>query len=360
MKYYLVTGGAGFIGSRYIQMLFDEMGDDVFVINVDKLTYAANLSRTAAFSERENYEFVYGDIRDERNMEVLFEQYPVDVVVNFAAESHVDRSIAAAGDFMNTNVLGTHVLLDCAKRLAPKARFVQISTDEVYGAVKKRPFRESDRLLPSNPYAASKASGDLLALSFFRTFGMDVIVTRSANNFGESQHEEKLLPKLTKCAFLRCEMPIYGSGAETRDWIAVEDNCRAIRLAEQYGRSGQIYNISDDHPLSNLESARRIARIVGKQTGEQGLARLIKFVPDRLGHDFRYALDTSKIQNLGYKPTTEAQFEKRFKQAILGLLERFRTEESLPKVKMPSKEDIFDLLVEERYERIRKEIEENK
>jgi len=287
----LVTGGAGFIGSNFVRYILKEHPEDK-VINLDKLTYAANLEILKEFEKNPSYQFVKGDIGDEELLNDLLEG--VDVVLNFAAESHVDRSIVDPDEFIRTNVWGTNVLLRVSKE-KKVGRFVQISTDEVYGSIEKGSFSEESLLNPSSPYSASKAAADLLALAYFKTYNFPVLITRSTNNFGPFQHREKFIPTMIYSALNDKPLPIYGNGQNIRDWIYVEDNCRAIDLVLRKGKEGEIYNIGAGNEKTNLEVAREILKILGKSES------LISFVPDRLGHDFRYSVTTEKIKNLGFR-----------------------------------------------------------
>jgi len=286
----LVTGGAGFIGSNFVHHMINQTS--CTVINLDKLTYAGNLNNIKDLRREKRHRFVRGDIRNQKVVNSLAKK--VDAVVNFAAESHVDRSILTPQVFTETNVLGTHVLLEACRRFG--VRFEQISTDEVYGSRAKGSFRETDPLNPSSPYSASKAAADLLVNSYYVTYGLEVSVTRSTNNYGPNQHPEKLIPRLITCALRRRPLPIYGTGKNVRDWIHVEDNCRAIRLVLERGKKGQVYNIAGGSEKKNIEIAREIL-------GCLSLPRtMMQFVADRPGHDFRYSLDCKKIHSLGWRP----------------------------------------------------------
>lgn len=287
----LVTGGAGFIGSNFVRYLLDETKHSV--ITLDKLTYAGTKSNIQSTLENERHEFVEGDIRNESLVAGLMDKS--DAIVNFAAETHVDRSIDNADVFTSSNVMGTQTLLSSATKNDIR-KFVQISTDEVYGEIYEGTFAEDDRLNPRNPYAATKAGADLLARSFHTTHGLPVIISRSANNYGPNQHEEKLIPKLIDRASREASLPLYGDGKNRREWTYVKDNCRAVALLLREGEPGDIYNISSGKELENIEVARKILKNLGKSED------LIEFVEDRPGHDYRYALDTTKIRNLGWTP----------------------------------------------------------
>ncbi len=292
MERFLVTGGAGFIGSNFIHYLLRKY-PDCEVINLDKLTYAGNLNNLKDVADRPNYRFVKGDICDERVVDEVMSG--VDIVVNFAAESHVDRSIGAPGDFIRTDVIGVYVLLEVAKRHGVK-KFVQISTDEVYGSIEKGSFKETDPLMPSSPYSASKAGGDRLAYSYHVTYGMPVVITRCSNNFGPYQYPEKLIPLFITNALDDKELPIYGDGLNVRDWIYVEDHCNAIDVVMREGKDGEVYNIGAGNEKTNLEITEYILDRLGKPRS------LMVFVKDRPGHDRRYSLDWGKLRALGWQP----------------------------------------------------------
>lgn len=305
----LVTGGAGFIGSNFIRYIL-QARPGVSVINLDKLTYAGNLENLSGLENHPRYSFIHGDICDRRLVGEIFSR-GVDAVINFAAESHVDRSIVDASPFIETNVRGTQVLLDAAvaywkERLNGQAAagaerpviFIQVSTDEVYGSLgPEGRFTEESPLKPSSPYSASKAAADLLALAYHRTHGLPVIVTRCSNNYGPYQFPEKLIPLMITSALEGRPLPVYGDGLNVRDWLHVEDHCRALELVLFRGRPGEIYNIGGHGERTNLEVVRAILKILGKPES------LIRFVKDRPGHDRRYAIDPSKItRELGWRP----------------------------------------------------------
>lgn len=289
-----ITGGAGFIGSNFIRHLL-AAHTDYEIINFDKLTYAGNLDNLRDVSDGENYSFVRGDIRDRDALDGSIRG--ADAVINFAAESHVDRSIERATDFIETNVVGTQILLDAA-RAARVSRFVQISTDEVMGSCEEgERFTESSPLRPNSPYAASKAAAEHLARAAHVTFGLDVVITRASNNYGPYQFPEKLIPLMITNALEDKELPVYGDGLNVRDWLYVEDCCRAIAAALERGRSGEVYNIGSRAEKTNLEVVRAMLDLLGKPHS------LIKYVADRPGHDRRYATDPIKIETeLGWKP----------------------------------------------------------
>jgi len=292
MKKLLVTGGAGFIGSNFIRALLKKH-PDIEITNLDKLTYAGNLDNLRDVEKDSRYRFVQGDICDEKVVEPLVRD--ADIVLNFAAESHVDRSIGKPDDFIKTDIFGTFVLLEASRKQGVE-RFVQISTDEVYGSIEKGAFSESDGLMPSSPYSASKAGADRLAYSYFVTFGLPVVIPRSSNNYGPHQYPEKLIPLFVTNAIDHKSLPIYGDGKNVRDWIYVEDNCEAIEAVMERGVNGEVYNIGAGNEKSNLEITRIILDTLGKPD------TLMTFVEDRKGHDRRYALDTSKVRRLGWKP----------------------------------------------------------
>lgn len=292
----LVTGGAGFIGSNFIRCLL-KGGKDYEIINLDKLTYAGNLENLCDLVEVRNYEFVRGDICDGKLVDRLLEK-GVEAVVNFAAESHVDRSLYEPDVFIQTNVLGVQVLLHAAMRHKVR-KFLQISTDEVYGSLgpKDARFREDFPLAPNSPYSASKAAGDLLARSYFQTYGFPVVVTRCSNNYGAYQFPEKLIPLFVTNALENQPLPVYGDGLNVRDWIHVDDHCRALELVLEKGIPGEFYNVGGEGERTNLEITKAILRILGKPDS------MIQYVTDRPGHDRRYAIDFSKIQKeIGWKP----------------------------------------------------------
>ncbi|MGO0122936.1 dTDP-glucose 4,6-dehydratase [Desulfothermobacter acidiphilus] len=291
----LVTGGAGFIGSNFVRYILQKY-PDWEVLNLDKLTYAGNLDNLRDVESLPGYRFVQGDIADPGLVEELMAG-GWDAVVNFAAETHVDRSIADSSPFVRTNVEGVRVLLEAARRHKIPL-FLQVSTDEVYGSLREKdpPFTESSPLLPNSPYAASKAAADLLCRAYHRTYGLPVIITRCSNNFGPYQFPEKLIPLAVTNLLEGKPVPVYGDGRNIRDWIYVEDHCRALELVLLKGRPGDIYNIGGGQEMRNLELLKEILRLLGK--GEEYLV----FVPDRPGHDWRYALDSSKIEReLGFE-----------------------------------------------------------
>lgn len=290
----LVTGGAGFIGSNFIRHMLTEH-PDTRIVNLDALTYAGNLENLRDVADNPNYTFVRGDICDPDTVAAVFRDHPIDTIVHFAAESHVDRSISDGAAFVRTNVLGTFTLLDCARKHGVR-RFIHISTDEVYGSTREGSFAEIDTLNPSSPYSSSKAASDLLARSFFITHGLPVIVTRCTNNYGPYQFPEKLIPFFTTNLLQGKKVPVYGTGRNIRDWLYVIDHCRAIDFILQHGEPGEIYNIGGGAERTNLDITRKILELLGKDES------MIEYVPDRKGHDFRYSLDFGKLRKLGWKP----------------------------------------------------------
>ncbi|MEM2622928.1 MAG: dTDP-glucose 4,6-dehydratase [Candidatus Nezhaarchaeales archaeon] len=288
----LVTGGCGFIGSNFIRYILEKY-ENVHIVNVDKLSYGSNVENLRGV-DRSRYEFIKGDICDRELMKELVGS--IDAIVNFAAETHVDRSIADSYSFLKSNVEGIVSILE-ALRMRRDVRLVHISTDEVYGDVERGSFRESDRLRPSSPYAASKASADMFCLAYRRTYGLDVVMVRLTNTFGPYQFPEKLIPKTVIRAMLGLSIPIYGSGKNVRDWLYVLDACEAIDLALRRGEPGEIYNVSAGNELENIEVVRKILKVMGKDES------LIEFVDDRPGHDVRYSLDSTKIRReLSWRP----------------------------------------------------------
>ena len=288
----LVTGGCGFIGSNFIHRILTEHPDDS-VLNLDKLTYAGNPANLADVERDPRYAFVQGDIGDSGLVREVARG--MDAVVNFAAPSHVDRSILDPDEFLKTNVLGVHVLLEAVRELRVP-RLLHVSTDEVYGSIASGAAREDAPLQPSNPYAAAKAGGDLLALAAWRTHRVPVVITRSSNNFGPFQYPEKLVPLFVTNALQDRSLPVYGDGGQVRDWLYVLDNCAAIDLVLRRGREGEVYNIGGGHEVANLTITREILRLLGKPES------LIQPVTDRPGHDRRYAVDSSKVSQLGWAP----------------------------------------------------------
>lgn len=312
----LVTGGAGFIGSNFIRYVLKSHAV-ASIINLDALTYAGNLHNLDDISDDSRYDFVQGNIRNRELVSHLVKEYDIDTIVNFAAESHVDRSISNPDTFVETNVEGTMALLDVAKEVGI-SKFIQISTDEVYGALGKTGyFTEESPLQPNSPYSASKASADMLARAYFETYGLNVSITRSSNNYGPRQHPEKLIPRMITRGLAGKSLPIYGDGQNVRDWLYVMDNCRAIDLVMRHGRAGEVYNIGGHNERSNNEIVRLICSELGISEDR------IEYVADRLGHDWRYAVDSSKIEReLGWK--SQQAFSTGMKQTIQWYVDRYR------------------------------------
>jgi dTDP-glucose 4,6-dehydratase len=306
----LVTGGAGFIGSNFIQYMLGKY-KNLHIVCLDKLTYAGSLNNLKEVKENSHFTFVEGDICDGLLVEKLFNENAFDSVINFAAESHVDRSIDSSHSFIATNVLGTSTLLDACIKFGVK-RFHQVSTDEVYGPLLngQSPFTEDSKLTPTNPYAASKAAADMLVLSYYKTHGLNVTISRSSNNFGPHQYPEKLIPLVIVNAMNNAPIPIYGDGLNERDWLHVYDDCTAIDAILSDGICGQVYNISAHNQMTNLDVVRKILKIMGKPTS------LITFVKDRKAHDLRYDIDTAKIeQALNWHPIKD--FDEELANTIL-------------------------------------------
>ena len=297
MKNILVTGGAGFIGSNYINHILSER-DDYNIINLDKLTYAGNLENLKPSEDKKNYTFVKGDITNAELVRFLFEKYKIKHVINFAAESHVDRSILGSEIFYRTNVIGTNVLLEIARRFEVE-KFLQVSTDEVYGSLGAEGlFTESTPISPNSPYSSSKAGADMMVQSFYHTYGMPVVTTRCSNNYGPLQFPEKLIPLMIINALNNKSLPVYGDGMYVRDWIYVIDHNKAIDLVFDKGRTGEVYNIGASNEMPNIKIIQLILGHLKKSED------LIQYVKDRPGHDRRYAIDSSKIQKeLGWTPS---------------------------------------------------------
>jgi len=327
MKTILITGGAGFIGSNFVKMMLNKH-PEYKIINVDLLTYAGNLENLTAIDSNENYFFIKADIRDRTEIEKLFNDYDIDLVVNFAAESHVDRSIEDPEVFLTTNIIGTQVLLDTAKKhwkvnpddkysneYKEGVKFLQVSTDEVYGALGETGmFVETMPLMPNSPYSASKASADMIVRSYSETFGMPVNITRCSNNYGAYQFPEKLIPLIINNCLCGKDLPIYGDGMQIRDWLHVSDHCEAIDTVLHKGTPGEVYNIGGNNEKANIEIVKLIIKNLGKSQD------LIKYVKDRPGHDRRYAIDNTKITaELGWKPAYT--FEQGMKETIQWYLD---------------------------------------
>lgn len=329
MKTIIVTGGAGFIGSNFIPY-FLESNPQVLLINLDKLTYAGNLNNLVEVETNSNYKFIQGDICDRSLVESLFDLHDIQGVIHFAAESHVDNSISGPEEFVKTNVNGTFTLLDAVRKKwmkAPfevkkeyeKARFLHVSTDEVYGTLGETGlFTEETPYAPNSPYSASKASSDLLVRSYFHTYGINVVTTNCSNNYGPKQHDEKLIPTIIRKAMSLEPIPIYGDGKNIRDWLFVLDHCKGIELVYKKGESGETYNIGGRNERNNLYIVDKIVTILdNKKPRKDGKSykELITFVKDRPGHDKRYAIDASKIENkLGWK--AEENFETGIEKTI--------------------------------------------
>lgn len=306
MKRLLVTGGAGFIGSNFILYIMDKY-PEYKITNLDALTYCANLNNLKTVEDNPNYEFIKGDITDDNLINKVVAN--MDYIINFAAESHVDRSIEDPQIFIKSNVLGTQVLLDAAKENNIE-KYIQISTDEVYGSLGKTGFfTEETPLTPNSPYSASKAGADLIVRAYYKTFDLPINITRCSNNYGRFQFPEKLIPLMISNALENKKLPIYGDGKNIRDWLHVLDHCRAIDLVLHKGKIGEVYNIGGNNEIQNIDLVKLILKTLNKDES------LINFVEDRLGHDRRYAIDSSKIQKeLGWKP--KYSFNEGIKETI--------------------------------------------
>ena len=302
-----MTGGCGFIGSNFIRYMLHNY-NNIEVVNVDSLSYGSNLNNLKDLQDDRRYRFVKGSINDFKLMSDIVKE--VDAIVNFAAEYHVDRSIAEPQSFFKSNAEGVLVILEAVRRYGGNVRMLQVSTDEVYGDILAGSFREEDRLKPSSPYAASKACADLLCLAYHRTYGLNVSITRCTNNFGPFQFPEKLIPKTIIRAMLDLKVPVYGTGGNVRDWIYVLDHCEALDVVLKKGGSGEVYNIAGGNELTNIQVVEKVLELLGKPRS------LIEFVEDRPGHDIRYSLDSSKIsRELGWRP------KHTFEQALERTLE---------------------------------------
>ncbi|PID26601.1 MAG: dTDP-glucose 4,6-dehydratase [Candidatus Cloacimonadota bacterium] len=304
----LVTGGAGFIGSNFIHMVLDKR-DDYSIVNVDLLTYAGNLDNLKSIEKNRNYKFVKADISDREAMDTLFKNENFDWVINFAAESHVDRSIENPEIFIQSNIIGTQVLLDMSKIYGVK-RYLQVSTDEVYGSLGKTGyFTENSSIKPSSPYSASKTSADMYVNAYYKTFGVPTLITRCSNNYGPFQFPEKLIPLVISNARADKDIPVYGDGKNIRDWLFVEDHCEAILTVIEKGEVGSVYNVGGNNEIQNIDIVKLILKHLGKPES------LITYVKDRLGHDKRYAIDATKIKDeLGWEP--KYRFEEAIKSTI--------------------------------------------
>lgn len=334
-KVILISGGAGFIGSNFIPYFLDSY-KQIKIINLDKLTYAGELSNLKEISTHRNYSFIEGDICDRRLIENLFEIHDFDAVIHFAAESHVDNSIKNPDAFIKTNIIGTFNLLDVAKKFwmeesnavkkgCESKRFHHISTDEVYGTLGESGlFTENTPYAPNSPYSASKASSDFIVRSYFHTYGMNVVTTNCSNNYGPKQHDEKLIPTIIRKAISGEQIPIYGDGKNIRDWLYVLDHCKGIDLVFQKGRRGETYNIGGRNERDNLHIANKICELLDKEKPKQrSYSEQITFVKDRPGHDFRYAIDAFKIENeLGWN--ADENFETGIKKTVDWYLDKYK------------------------------------
>jgi len=306
-KALLVTGGAGFIGSNFIHYMMKKY-PEYKIINLDKLTYAGNLENLKDIENNENYRFVRGDICDRSIIEELFSANKINAVINFAAESHVDRSIEDPGVFIQTDVYGTFILLEASAKYKIEA-FLQISTDEVYGSITDGSFKETDPFMPNSPYAASKAGAEMIVRSFYKTYGTPVLITRTSNNFGPYQFPEKIIPLFVTNLIDGIKVPLYGDGMNVRDWIYVMDNCHALDLVLHRGKIGEAYNIGGGNEKPNVWITKTMLKLLGKPDS------MIQPVADRLGHDRRYSVDCTKIeQELGWRPETD--FEEALEKTV--------------------------------------------
>lgn len=306
-KTLLITGGAGFIGSNFIHYIIKKY-PEYKIINLDKLTYAGNLENLKDIENNSNYKFIKGDIADKKIVDEIFKSRKIDAVVNFAAESHVDRSIEDPGIFIQTDIYGTYILLEAVKKYDCKL-FLQISTDEVYGSIINGSFKEDDPLKPNSPYSASKAGAEMIARSFFKTYGTPVIITRTSNNFGPYQYPEKLIPLFVTNLIDNIKVPLYGDGMNVRDWIYVYDNCTALDLVLHKGKVGEVYNIGAGNEKPNIWITRKLVEILGKSED------MIEPVTDRLGHDRRYSVDCSKIRRK-FEWNTSYNFEEALEKTV--------------------------------------------
>ena len=306
MKTFLITGGLGFIGSNYIKNIISQ-NKECRIINLDKMTYAGNPENLKEIENLSNYVFIQGDICDDQIVDKIFSKYSPSIIINFAAETHVDRSIYNPREFISTDVFGVYNLLFHANKYKIEL-FIQISTDEVYGSIESGSFREEDNLLPSSPYSASKCGGDRLAYSYFKTYDLPVIITRASNNFGAFQYPEKLIPLFVTNAVDNLKLPVYGNGFTVRDWLYVDDHCDAINFLINKGKPGEVYNIGGNNEFSNLDITYRILDQLNKPK------ELITFIDDRKGHDLRYSLDCSKINQLGWTPNNS--FDEALEKSI--------------------------------------------
>lgn len=334
MKTILVTGGAGFIGSNFIEYFLQKY--DYKIINLDALTYAGNLENLKGFQDDKNHTFIKGDICDFALLEQIFANEKITDIIHFAAHSHVDNSITSPDEFMQTNIIGTHNLLKiaykfwlkepfCYKENYKNSCFLHISTDEVFGSLKEieKPFTENSPYRPNSPYSASKASSDMLVRSYNKTYGLNTFITNCSNNFGKKQHDEKLIPTIIKNAIMKKPIPIYGNGQNLRDWLYVKDHIEAIDAVFHSKNFGEFYNIGGNNEIRNLDLAYKICDILNTLApSNTDYKSLIKFVKDRHGHDFRYSIDATKIKNsLQYK--TKANFDEALKDTIKWYVQKY-------------------------------------
>ena len=314
MKTYLVTGGSGFIGSNFVRQMLQN-DTNCHIVNLDKLTYAGNPANLVDIEMDERYSFVHGDICDTDVVRQIFHQHKPQIIINFAAETHVDRSIGSPDDFIKTDVFGVFTLLEASKEFGVDL-FLQISNDEVYGSIAEGSFCEGDPLLPSSPYSASKAGGDRLAYSYYVTYNLPVIITRASNNYGPFQYPEKLISLFVTNALEDRDLPVYGDGKNVRDWLYVSDHCSAVHFIIENGKLGEVYNVGGGNELQNIHITHQILEQLGKS------ADLIKFVEDRKGHDLRYSLDCSKLNQLGWMP------KHSFDEALAETIQLYQSNEA--------------------------------
>ena len=330
----LVTGGAGFIGCNFIRTILNKY-QDYKIVNLDKLTYAGNPENLKDLEKDPRYKFIHGDICNQEIVDKAAED--VDMIVNFAAETHVDRSIGEPDAFIKTDILGTHILLEKAKE--KDIKFIQISTDEVYGSIEEGGFKETDQLKPSSPYSASKSGGELLAYSYFKTYGTKVVITRSSNNFGPYQYPEKLIPLFISNLMEGKQVPVYGNGMQVRDWIYVVDNCEGVDLVMHKGKLGEAYNIGGGNEKTNMFITKKLIELLGKDESS------IQYVKDRPGHDIRYALDCKKVAELGRKPRFD------FEEALQLTVDWYKKNQAWwKKIKSGEFLDYYKKIYKERHE----------
>jgi len=327
----LITGGAGFIGSHFLKLMAKKYSNTNF-INLDLLTYASDLKNIAFLNDYDNYKFYEGDICDSVLVSKIFKNHNIDAVINFAAESHVDNSIKNPSDFIKTNINGTFNLLKTAYSFWMKepftfnngyshSKFLQISTDEVYGSITSGSFNESSSYNPSSPYSSSKAGGDLIVRSYNKTYGLPIVITLSCNNFGSNQNKEKFIPVILNCLNQNIKIPVYGDGLNIRDWISVEDNCKAIELVFTKGAIGESYNIGGENEFTNIEIIKKINYHFNKISGKRQNIK-INFIKDRYGHDQRYSIDTSKIKNYLNWNYSNSKFDDSIESLIISFLSK--------------------------------------